>query len=113
LTTRPIQFLGRISYALYLIHWLVLYSIAVPLVLWLKNERGINSEMAWTIGCTACFVSGIALAWAGTIWIDEPAIRMSKRFANRVLGSTPRAQARRPAEEATRTGEPVAQAGDV
>jgi hypothetical protein len=43
-------------------------------------------EIAWALGWCICLPACLGLAWLGTRWIDEPAIRMSKRIAKWVLG---------------------------
>lgn len=85
LTLKPIQFLGHISYSLYAIHWLVLYSIAVPFALWLEKQRGWEAGVAWSLAGLVCLVSVIVLAWLVTLGIDTPAIRWSRRIADCVL----------------------------
>jgi len=87
LSARPVQFLGHISYAHYAIHWLVIYSIAAPLAVWLRKSQGMEIAGAWSIGWIACAPVCLGLGWAATQWIDEPAIRLSKWIAGRLLGS--------------------------
>lgn len=89
LNTRVVQFLGHISYALYAIHWLVIYSIAKPINVWLVAKSAMPPELIWAGGWGICVLCGAVLGWAGTRWIDQPAIQISKRIAGSFLGLSP------------------------
>lgn len=77
----PIRYLGRISYALYLVHFISLCSVASIVVL--------NFGTGWK-GISLAFVAYIALsiliAEAFTRYVDKPAIKLGHRFARFVSG---------------------------
>lgn len=60
----PIQFLGGISYSLYLWHW--------PLIILLPYVIGRDIGDVWRIGILA---ASIALAWMTKRWVEDPARR--------------------------------------
>jgi peptidoglycan/LPS O-acetylase OafA/YrhL len=76
LGTRPLLFLGKISYSTYLAHWLVL-----TLVQWISlNRLSITPETMGTSPLTwLLFISGTFLASVTTYYlIEQPSIRLGK-----------------------------------
>jgi peptidoglycan/LPS O-acetylase OafA/YrhL len=75
LSTRPMRFLGRISYSLYLVHFLVLIACA-PLA---------NGDGAWTdfaMLLCAVLVLSLALSVLGYQAVGRPSIRLGNRVCN-------------------------------
>jgi len=69
------QFLGRISYCLYLTHMPLLFTAFAALYL----ELGHPPTPLWLVGWTLFFaVVALAVAWWFTLWIDEPITRLVK-----------------------------------
>jgi peptidoglycan/LPS O-acetylase OafA/YrhL len=83
LSTRPFQYLGRVSFALYLTHFIVLGSLASYLFVQLLPRYGYIAAFGTT------FVVGLPLSFliasAYTRWVDVPAIALSKRLGNYLL----------------------------
>jgi len=80
-----LRFFGRISYSLYLFHFIVLYWLAKVLFRWVP-EAGNTSTLAWGIGFFgASLVVATLLAWAAYFFIEQPGTDWSKRMSRRVL----------------------------
>ena len=77
LETRPLQFLGRISFALYLLHFLVLGSLGTATLVVL------HGPLPYGVAAFAAFVVVVGVstagAWAFTLLVDEPATTQMKR----------------------------------
>ncbi len=78
------QFLGRISYALYLLHFLLIGSFSSWLFLRLTPAMSYGSAFFIVTG------SGLALAvvaaYVATRWVDEPVIGLSHIIERKLLG---------------------------
>ncbi|MBB5632656.1 peptidoglycan/LPS O-acetylase OafA/YrhL [Cryobacterium mesophilum] len=73
LSTRPMQFLGTISYSLYLVHW--------PLLILPTQLGGQSVTLPWFVtGFLA--VLAVVLAWAMYRWVENP-FRQSKALTKR------------------------------
>ena len=83
-STRPFRFLGRISYALYLIHFPLVCSVATGLFLVLYPHLGYTATIAVIFPLMVPLVLAASLLF--TRLVDEPAIRLSDRFARLVMG---------------------------
>ncbi len=81
---RPMQYLGRISYSLYLTHLLVGSKVARfgIRLLGSKEELGAVEMIALLVGCT---VLSIAVAHVMYICVEQPAQRFSRRIALRAF----------------------------
>jgi peptidoglycan/LPS O-acetylase OafA/YrhL len=77
LTARVCQFLGRISFALYLVHFPVTATIGT-LIDSLLGEGHIAGAVTFPI----VVALSIPLAYLGTVAIDEPLLRALHRFPN-------------------------------
>jgi exopolysaccharide production protein ExoZ len=75
-----LQWLGEISYALYVVHYLVVYWIASFTGLWLLSTPG-------TI--MASIVLSIGLAWALHVTIEAPLIRWGRNWSPMRRGQQP------------------------
>jgi peptidoglycan/LPS O-acetylase OafA/YrhL len=84
LTHRIWLFFGRISYSVYAVHFLVLGSVSSFLFLTLYPHFG------YFLSFLMVLISGLAIivvtAYAATIYIDEPAIRIASSVADHVVG---------------------------
>jgi peptidoglycan/LPS O-acetylase OafA/YrhL len=74
LSSRPMQFLGRISYSLYLVHLIPLY-----LVLYALSRTALPREAQILILFTGTFVGGILLAEFATRYVEAPFRRLRTR----------------------------------
>ncbi len=118
LETAPMQFLGRISFALYLLHFLVMGSLGAETVIFL------HGPLPYAIAAIAAFVVvvGVSMlaAWAFTLFVDEPSTARLKRayqwIARHVVQIVPvagpvLAPARKPAAPVTIEPVPPDEAG--
>ncbi|RZS89731.1 peptidoglycan/LPS O-acetylase OafA/YrhL [Motilibacter rhizosphaerae] len=87
LRTRPLQFLGRVSFSLYLLHVLVLGSLSCWLLARLAPDLGYGAAAATSFAVTllVCF----AAAAAFTRYVDDQAIVLSARFARLFTTESP------------------------
>ncbi len=88
LGSRQLQYFGRISYSIYLVHFLVLGSLACQLYLLLP--RGI----IW-LGLIFVAYAGVALLVAHYFerWVDRNAIAVSRKFSDFLFRKKPAAAA--------------------
>ncbi len=84
LTRPPLLFLGGISYALYVVHFLVLGTLSATLFVFLYDHIGHHG--AFLSAAAAGIPVSIALSMVASRFIDEPAIRLSNRIARGVSG---------------------------
>jgi peptidoglycan/LPS O-acetylase OafA/YrhL len=75
--TRPLLFLGRISFALYIVHFLVLNSIGAGIVWKLRDATNITAVKLFA-SATVIVVS-IGAAWLFTRLVDEPTLAVLSR----------------------------------
>ena len=75
LRSAPCQFLGKISYSLYLIHLTVLYAVIYRTYDWAHLSRAY-----WFLVLVAYLVLSIAVASIFFKAVEEPCIRLSHRF---------------------------------
>lgn len=74
-TTKICNFLGNISYPLYIVHYPFIYLYYA----WVKNENLTFAESFW--GAAAVVVGSILLAYICLKWYDTPVRRyLTKRF---------------------------------
>jgi peptidoglycan/LPS O-acetylase OafA/YrhL len=95
LETRPMRYLGRASFALYLTHLLVIGTVASWLFSWLEPRLGYLPGFAVTAGVSVA-VMGLVAHWFMRL-VDEPAIRLSGALYRRYFPA--RWQGRRDAAE--------------
>jgi peptidoglycan/LPS O-acetylase OafA/YrhL len=81
---RPVLFLGRISFPLYLLHFLVLGSYTSYLFVTLSGHMSLKAAMLVTLGPTFAVMGSAAYLYAK--FVDEPAIRLSGRIYERWFG---------------------------
>ncbi len=77
LETRPMRFLGRISFALYLLHFLVMGSLGAETLIVLHGP--LPYGLAALVAAVVIIGVSIGAAWAFTLWVDEPAVSLLKR----------------------------------
>jgi peptidoglycan/LPS O-acetylase OafA/YrhL len=96
-TSRFAQFLGRISYAIYLIHFLVIFTIKDILIRWVWGVMGlqVQPDGKWVMGAgsrvTGYFLGGLVL-WPVVFWVadlferavDRKAVKFARWIAQRI-----------------------------
>jgi peptidoglycan/LPS O-acetylase OafA/YrhL len=104
LVVRPVQFLGRISFSLYLLHFLVLGAYSSYLLSVLPAELPYWWRAVVVLVPTVILT--VAVSYIYTRWVDEPAIRFSgwlyRRMFGPVLASEPERE-----PEPVRPGKPA------
>lgn len=75
-TLRPVQFFGRISYPLYLVHIPILMTLGCGVFLSLEAGSIRSLAVAATLVATLAMV--ILVAWMFERYVDQPAIRLSR-----------------------------------
>ncbi|RZK29484.1 MAG: acyltransferase [Hymenobacter sp.] len=68
--SRLCQFLGELSYPLYMVHYPLVYFY----VAWISRHKGVTLGQAWPYAL-AVFLGSIALAYTSLKWYDEPVRR--------------------------------------
>ncbi len=76
--TRVFIFLGKISFALYLLHLVLICSVASGGYLLLREYCGMRHSSAAALASLACMVSSVSLAWLMYLYVDRPAIAIGK-----------------------------------
>jgi peptidoglycan/LPS O-acetylase OafA/YrhL len=71
LSSAPMVFVGRLSYSLYLWHFLVFWVVAVHLASW---PTGVRFAVSWT--------AAFACAYASFAIVERPALRLKERIGN-------------------------------
>ncbi|WP_314440006.1 acyltransferase family protein [Massilia timonae] len=97
LLNRPlVQVLGRISFSIYLLHFLVLCSLSAAFYTHFPRDA-LHLGAGFVLYLAAC----VGAAWLFERWIDRPAIAISRRFGAMLCGDERRSGApAAPAEEA-------------
>lgn len=80
------QFLGRISYSLYLIHLPLLLTAFAALYLYLGQPPSPLRLAGWTV---LFAVTATSVAWWMTVWVDEPVTRLVKVKSRRLAVGPP------------------------
>jgi peptidoglycan/LPS O-acetylase OafA/YrhL len=83
LQTRIFAFLGRVSFGLYLVHWLVLMSLGCGLYVFFRNSGIGHDVSALSAGFLYVAVS-LFMAWIFYHCADRPAIWLGHLFYNRL-----------------------------
>lgn len=78
LTSKPVQWLGRVAFGLYLLHFVVLMTVGLEFVH--GGERG----DPW-LALGVCVAITLLLAAAFGRWVDRPAIAVSRALAQRLI----------------------------
>ena len=78
LSSKPFQFLGRISYSLYLLHAVVGWRFVKVLRVW--NGADFSMLQAWAAFLIGCTVS-VTSAWLMYSLVERPALRLCHRIA--------------------------------
>jgi peptidoglycan/LPS O-acetylase OafA/YrhL len=81
LSWAPLQFLGRISYALYAFHFLLLGSFSAWLFLKLMPSLGYNSAFLWTFAVSLVIL--LVASHLISLWIDAPVTRLANFIGSR------------------------------
>ena len=80
LQSRLVQFLGRISYSLYLVHLPIILSVACGSYLWLVVHQGFGRVLGAAVAFCIAFPTAIGVALVFTRLVDEPCIKLAKRL---------------------------------
>jgi peptidoglycan/LPS O-acetylase OafA/YrhL len=78
--SRIAQFLGKISFSLYLTHFMVLCSMSSAMFLWLPRTGGMVM-----LNAVVYLLVSFAVAAAFERWVDRAAIHIAGRFADRLV----------------------------
>ena len=85
LSAKGLAFLGRISYAMYIIHFLLLGSFSSWLFINLHSQ--LNYNLSFAIAGILSFAILIPTSYILTKYIDEPVIRIANNLAKKYLQS--------------------------
>jgi len=95
LSSRPLAYLGRISFSLYLVHQPVIYSLGSWVFLRLLSHAGYLGAALAAFICV--LVTSFGLAHFTEAWIDRPSASLVRRLSNAVIDrATPRLAVQRP-----------------
>jgi len=83
LHNRLLQFIGRISYALYVVHLLVIGSISSWI--FLKFNQYLSYGLTYTLTLITGIIINIYLAWLITKLVDDPSIKLASIFSKTVI----------------------------
>ncbi|MEN5286654.1 acyltransferase [Stenotrophomonas lactitubi] len=84
LEARPAQFLGRISYSLYLIHVPVVIGVGCTAFWWAVSEASLTRSAAVGVALVVSLPLSLALSVAFERWVDRRAILWGKRLTSGV-----------------------------
>lgn len=73
----PLQFVGKISYPLYLVHWPMIIFLMAGLISW---QPGISSGKTLAIMLAAGLPVILFAAWLLHKWIEKPLMQFGKKF---------------------------------
>jgi peptidoglycan/LPS O-acetylase OafA/YrhL len=83
LSGRIIQYLGGISYSIYLVHWLVLFHLMNAGIAW--TGRSVASGLLWAlVGCATSIVAAHLLH----VLVEQPSMRAAARLKPRIRSET-------------------------
>ena len=73
LSTRPLRLLGRVSFSLYLLHFLVLGSLGAQTFILLHGR--VPYAVAVVLTAAVTIAVSVTIAWVYTVTVDEPLVR--------------------------------------
>ena len=107
-----VVFLGKISFALYLVHFTIMASLSCFIFLRVYSSTG-----AYVLSSTIATLTGIAISLYAAIWfqryVDAPAILFSRAFASFVMRVLPRLAIQRIAADIAATTPQNASGGGI
>ncbi len=83
LTTRPLLFVGHVSYSVYLLQFVVLICFVPPLVYWL-NQFGLGTFHLFAASLVASFTLTLAFSWAVYQFVERPCITAGHWLSQRI-----------------------------
>jgi peptidoglycan/LPS O-acetylase OafA/YrhL len=85
---RAVLFLGKISFACYLLHLSVIYGIGGWFFKWAFDASG-SLEVSFLVSYAVTLIALVLLATAFTKYVDAPAVELSRRVADLTMARTP------------------------
>lgn len=83
--SRPLRLLGRVSFGLFLTHFLVLGSVGCATFDLLSRHLSSRSWVA-VLASSVVVVVSLLVAWVATVVVDEPVVRWTGRIYRRAAG---------------------------
>jgi peptidoglycan/LPS O-acetylase OafA/YrhL len=77
-----LRFIGRVSYSIYLVHFLVLI-ILTPRMLQLLDAPKTAAPLAWWLGLTFTLLATLGLAALSHRWVEVPSMALGKSLTKR------------------------------
>lgn len=76
----PVQYLGKISYALYLMHGPSIHLIGYHFEKWALDISGVKEYYNYGYALAACFTIPFTIWWADVFWraVDIPTVKFAK-----------------------------------
>ena len=82
LSWRPLLFVGRVSFSLYLLHFILLCTLGCRFFLFLQ-AAGLGYSLSVLLMTMLLVPAALLCSWLMTVCLDEPAMRMVKRLQQR------------------------------
>lgn len=82
------QFLGRVSYSLYLVHFIVLLTAAQYSIRW-ANSLGIDGSYSYWLAFAVTIIGSLLLAALCFRFVERPAIALGNALAGKIRSWTP------------------------
>ena len=84
LNRAPVVFLGKVSFSMYLLHLLVLFSVSVWLYLRMR-QLGWSHHAAAAAASVTCVAATLVVSWIAYRLVDRPAIALGRYVYERVF----------------------------
>ena len=84
LNRRPFVFLGKVSFSMYLLHLLVLFSVAAWQYLWMR-QSGWSHAAAAAAASVTCVAATLVVSWVAYRLVDLPAIALGRYVYERIF----------------------------
>lgn len=83
-TKKPFQFLGDISFAVYLVHFLLLFSFSAKVYFSLRQSVGFGTNLVITFLATSLATALVSMALYR--YVDKPGLRFTTRYVKKSIG---------------------------
>lgn len=87
LENRPLLFLGRISYSLYLVHWFLVDLVMKKLAVWLPGSP--HHRLTLVAAFAGTLAVALLTATVFNVLVERPAIRLAKHLSARFAAPAP------------------------